>query len=101
VRDVADEATAFSHRDTQFDFNTGFAWTDPSEDAAHISAAREFAAVVEPYISGVYGNSSGESDPGVTGRAFDEATVQKLRRVKAAYDPENIFRHNVNIAPAE
>jgi len=101
IRDVADEATAFSHRDTRFDFNTGFAWTDPAEDEARITAAREYAAVVAPFVSGVYGNSSGESDSGVTSRVFDPATVQRLERVKAEYDPENVFRHNVNIAPAE
>jgi FAD/FMN-containing dehydrogenase/pimeloyl-ACP methyl ester carboxylesterase len=101
IRDVADEATAFSHRDTQFDFNTGFAWTDPADDEARVMAAREYAAVVAPYISGVYGNSPGESDSGVTSRVFDNSSVQKLRRVKAEYDPENLFRHNVNIAPAD
>ncbi|MEV1129749.1 alpha/beta fold hydrolase [Agromyces sp. NPDC049794] len=101
IRDIVDEATAFSHRDTQFDFNTGFAWTDPAEDEARITAAREHAAVVAPYVSGVYGNSSGESDSGVTSRVFDHPTIEKLRRVKAQYDPENLFRHNVNIPPAE
>jgi FAD/FMN-containing dehydrogenase len=99
IRDVADAATAFNHRDTQFDFNTGFAWTDPGEDEARITAAREFAAVVAPYVSGVYGNSAGESDPGVTARAFDDATFARLRQVKAAFDPDNVFRHNVNIVP--
>ena len=31
--------------------------------------------------------------------AFDEPTYLRLRRVKAAWDPQNLFRFNVNIRP--
>jgi FAD/FMN-containing dehydrogenase len=31
--------------------------------------------------------------------ACPAATLTKLRRVKAVYDPTNLFRNNVNITP--
>ena len=29
--------------------------------------------------------------------AFDDATLARLRAVKAAYDPQNLFRYNVSL----
>lgn len=38
------------------------------------------------------------ADPG---RAFDEPSLARLRRVKTAWDPGNMFRFNVNVPPHE
>ena len=32
--------------------------------------------------------------------AYPKATLDRLRRIKAKYDPENLFRRNQNILPA-
>jgi hypothetical protein len=34
ITDVGDQDTAFSHRDTLFEWGTGTSWTDPAEDQA-------------------------------------------------------------------
>jgi FAD/FMN-containing dehydrogenase len=97
---VADDATAFSHRGTQFDFNTGASWTDPRDDGQRIEAARRVAAAMAPFSRGVYSNTSGEVDTQTTQRAFAPPTAARLAQIKASYDPDNVFRHNTNIAPA-
>jgi FAD/FMN-containing dehydrogenase len=100
IADVPDEATAFSHRNTEFDFTTGAAWLDPSEDEARITAARAYAESMRPFTSGLYANSPGEEDASWVARAFSADKVARLRAIKAAYDPDNRFCHNANIRPA-
>jgi FAD/FMN-containing dehydrogenase len=101
IADVPDEATAFSHRNTKFDFTTGAAWLDPSEDQARITAARAYAESMRPFTSGVYANSPGEEDASWVARSFSADKVARLRAIKSAYDPDNRFCHNANVRPAD
>jgi hypothetical protein len=41
-----------------------------------------------------------DSDPERVKRAYEEADYERLREIKAAYDPSNLFRINHNIPPA-
>ncbi|GAA4249515.1 FAD-binding oxidoreductase [Dactylosporangium darangshiense] len=101
IADVAAEATAFAHRDTQFEYVTGMRWSDPAEDEPRMSAARTAAAALTPYATGVYVNMlSDEGEAGVR-RAYPEAQLARLTAVKDAYDPDNVFHLNHNIRPSE
>jgi len=99
IADVPDGDTAFSHRDTLFEFGTATSWTDPAEDHARMAAARRAAAALEPFSSGVYVNAL--SDEGAVGvrRAYPPAKLARLTAVKKAYDPGNVFHLNQNIRP--
>jgi FAD/FMN-containing dehydrogenase len=100
IADVRDADTAFSHRDTMFEFVTAARWSDPAEDADRTSAARRYAASLEPFASGVYVNSlTDEGNEGVR-RAYPPAKLARLVEVKDAWDPENVFHLNHNIAPS-
>jgi FAD/FMN-containing dehydrogenase len=33
--------------------------------------------------------------------AYPPATLARLREVKRRYDPDNLFRRNINVAPAD
>jgi FAD/FMN-containing dehydrogenase len=99
IADVADEATAFSHRHARFEYVAAVKWTDPDEDSLRMGAARQVAAKLEPFASGTYVNTL--SDEGASGvrRAYSDPKRARLTAVKDAYDPDNVFHLNHNIAP--
>jgi hypothetical protein len=59
-----------------------------------MSAARRYGAALEPFASGMYVNAM--SDEGASGvaRAYPPAKLARLSRLKAAYDPDHVFRLN-------
>ena len=57
---MPDEATAFSHRETAFEYVGAARWTDPAEDDDRIASARESAARLAPFASGAYVNVLGD-----------------------------------------
>jgi FAD/FMN-containing dehydrogenase len=99
IADVDDEATAFSHRGTRFEYVAAVKWSDPGEDSMRMGAARREAARLDPFAAGAYVNAlSDEGAPGVR-RAYSDAKRARLTAVKDAYDPDNVFHLNHNIAP--
>ena len=44
IAEVGDDETAFSRRDTAFEFVAAARWIDPAADERHMSAARRYAA---------------------------------------------------------
>ena len=61
ISEVSNEDSAFSHRDALVEFFGGSAWADAAEDAERMASARAFAAVMEPFASGVYVNALSET----------------------------------------
>lgn len=101
IADVDDHETAFSHRSTRFEYVAAARWSDPDEDVTRMTAARRSAAKLDPFAAGAYVNAlSDEGESGVR-RAYSDAKRARLTAVKDAYDPENIFHLNHNIAPSE
>jgi FAD/FMN-containing dehydrogenase len=100
IATVADEATAFSHRDALVEFVGVAGWTDPAEDEAWIAAARRYGAAVEPFSSGVYVNDLADEGQAGIRRAYSPAKLARLTAVKDRYDPDNVFHLNHNIRPS-
>ena len=99
---VPADATAFAHRDAEYDFAILGTWTDPAESARHIAWTREFADAMAPYRSGAYLLNFLDREEGEdTIRAAFGVNYPRLVAVKSQYDPANFFRVNQNIAPAE
>jgi FAD/FMN-containing dehydrogenase len=93
-------ATAFSARRPQWDIDAIGCWTDPAESATHIAWVRAVWARLEPHLLGsVYVNHITADDQPEKVRASFGENHARLRRIKAAYDPGNLFRVNSNIAP--
>jgi len=79
-------------------FAVGMAPTPEAERVIQDAADRVTASLV-PYRSGHYSNFT--EDQGSSGRFFCDEIWDRLRAVKAAYDPTNLFRANHPIPPAE
>lgn len=99
VARVAPGATAFGHRQARYVLNIVAGWTDRQDDVANVRWARDFWTAIAPDTDGAYVNFLGADDDGRLGAAYDAATISRLRAVKAAWDPDNVFRLNVNIPP--
>ena len=100
IADVPDAESAFSQRDARFECIVAARWTDAAEDEERIAAARRHAAALEPYASGVYVNALSDEGAAGVARAYRPDKLARLRALKAAFDPDNVFHLNQNIPPA-
>lgn len=100
IADVPDDETAFSRRDTAFEFVAASRWQDPAEDEQRISAARRYAGTMDRFASGAYVNVLGDDGEIGLRRAYPEEKLARLTAVKDAYDPGNVFHLNQNIRPS-
>jgi FAD/FMN-containing dehydrogenase len=100
---VGAEQTAFGDRSSEWMLSIDSSWLDPAGDVANIAYTRAFWDAVVPFSDGkTYFNFPGlleEGDAAV--RASYGANHARLARIKAAYDPDNRFRLNPNIRPAD
>src|SRR5215218_5988726 len=99
IAEVPDDNSAFSQRDAMFEFVASARWSDAAEDGERMSAARRYAASLEPFATGMYVNSMSDEGAAGVARAYSPAKLARLRALKAAYDPDNVFHLNQNIAP--
>ncbi|MET8200183.1 FAD-binding oxidoreductase [Micromonospora taraxaci] len=98
--------TAFPHRDVLFYSEPGAGWgtrgePDSGDALTPIAQAwiAEFSQALRPYVDGAYVNvpnvGMAEWETAYWGRNFD-----RLRRIKAKYDPHNVFQYEQSIPPA-
>ena len=95
---AADE-TAYPHRAALYAMNVHTRWQEPSQDAACLAWAREFFHAAAPHAAGgVYINFLNEDEVDRIADAYGP-NYQRLKQIKAKYDPDNLFRANQNIRP--
>lgn len=97
--------SAFAHRDALFYSEPGTGWGtrgEPDSDDALTTKAQtwiaEFSQALRPYVNGAYVNvpniGTAEWETAYWGHKFDG-----LRKIKAKYDPHNIFQYEQSIRP--
>jgi len=97
---VPADATAFAYRDA----NLAIAFLamyggGPEVTARYEAWASEATAAIVPANAGAYVNFLAKEGPDGLRAAYPPATLARLRKIKRAYDPGNLFRLNQNIAP--
>jgi FAD/FMN-containing dehydrogenase len=100
---VGAEETAFGDRGSEWMLSIDATWDDPAGDEANIAWTRAFWDDAHRFSrhGKTYFNFPGlleEGDAAV--RASYGANHARLVRIKAQYDPDNLFRLNQNIRPA-
>ena len=103
LADRPEDATAFGNRDAGWFFAAAACWPPERPDLAadRAWADRAWAAIRPHSTGGNYVNVQGADDDEARLRgAYRGGALERLARVKAAYDPGNLFRVNRNIAPS-
>ena len=93
------EATAFAHRQSRLMINAGAIY-DPStaERSDHEVWARGLLAELDDGDPGAYVGFLADEGEERVRAAYPGTTWERLGAAKAAYDPDNVFRLNQNIA---
>jgi FAD/FMN-containing dehydrogenase len=95
---VAPDATAVAQRDGQALLAVNALLpAEATED--QIAAAREAAAESMSFTTGRYSNFTPEFGDDVATEIYPPATLERLRAVKRAVDPRDVFRASHHIAP--
>ena len=96
------DATAFGRRDAPFLLGIESNWDEPHWSEANIAWARGlYDQVRSRFDAGVYLNFPGFVEEGQKLiRSAYGCNCDRLAAVKARYDPENLFRRSLHVAPA-
>lgn len=97
---VAPTATAFVGRDAHFIMNVHGRWSDPHDDERVRAWARQVFQDAAAYATGSgYVNFLTEDEAERVAASYG-ANYPRLQALKRRFDPGNLFRMNLNIAPA-
>jgi FAD/FMN-containing dehydrogenase len=94
------DATAFAHRKSKIMVNVAALYQNPEDKATYEAWAADFADALKQSDSGAYVNFLGDDGAARIRAAYPGRTWDRLREIKARYDPDNLFRLNQNIPPA-
>jgi FAD/FMN-containing dehydrogenase len=94
------DATAFAHRDRPMFANAVAMYVDPAEEETHTAWTEALAESLGKNGAGGYVGFMGEESEETLRAAYPNGAWERLRELKARYDPDNLFRLNHNIPPA-
>lgn len=96
------DSSAASGRDAAHAMNINAAWAAGGPSHPDIEWCREYFKAMEPHATGgVYVNFLHNDEGEARLRAAYGSRYDRLTRIKAKYDPDNIFQSNQNIKPAQ
>jgi AcrR family transcriptional regulator len=97
---VPDGATAFGHRGAKMMLNVAAMYKSPDERPEHKAWVSSLATALSDGTCAAYVGFLGDDGDQSVRRAYPPATLERLAEVKRRYDPDNLFRRNLNVHPA-
>jgi hypothetical protein len=97
VRHAPPGGSAFPHRDALFYCEPGAAWDDPALNSKALGWAADFWRALRPYGDGAYVNVPNAAASDWEREYFGNR--DRLRQVKATYDPLNVFCFEQSVPP--
>jgi FAD/FMN-containing dehydrogenase len=94
-------ATAYAHRKSRIMVNVAALYGEPGEGAEHAAWVTRFVEALRQGDSGAYVNFLADEGEERVRAAYPGSTWDRLREIKRRYDPDNLFRLNQNIPPAD
>jgi hypothetical protein len=94
IGNVADDASAFAHRSgTLYSIQYFTNWTTAGQAAAGVARIRALYAAMRPHVSGAAYVNYCDLDLPDYAQAYWGQNLARLRQIKSAVDPDNVFRH--------
>jgi FAD/FMN-containing dehydrogenase len=103
IAEVGDTETAYAGREANFLVTGEASWDDPALTEEAIRWARDFwETMAQHSTGGLYLNfpGFGEEKEALVQAGYG-ANYERLRELKAKYDPTNFFRMNLNVRPSD
>jgi hypothetical protein len=97
---ISSSATAYAHRKSPIMVNVAAFYEGQADKPVKERWVADFAKALNQGNDGAYVNFVADEGSDRVRAAYPGATWDRLRQVKRAYDPENLFRLNQNIPPA-
>jgi FAD/FMN-containing dehydrogenase len=97
---VPADATAYAHRASKIMVNVAAFYDGEADKPIREAWVAEFSAALNQGDAGAYVNFVGDEGEARVRAAYPGATWDRRARIKAKYDPDNLFRLNQNIPPA-
>jgi FAD/FMN-containing dehydrogenase len=98
---VPADATAFAHRRRRLMVNVAAVYASAEEDSVHRAWAEDAASALRHGDDTAYVNFLGDEGAERVRAAYPGGTWDRLAEVKRRFDPDNVFRLNQNVPPAE
>lgn len=100
VGDIDEDATPYSGRSAGYYCLMGMTWDDKTDDQQFIGWSRMAAGrMTEIAMRGNYVNEQAEAGKEIARESYGAGKYRRLAKLKARYDPTNLFRLNQNIEP--
>lgn len=95
------DATAFAHRGEKIMVNLAVFFEGHDDEALRTAWVTDFAAALKQGDARAYVNFLGDEGTDRVRAAYPAPTWDRLVAVKTKYDPQNLFRLNQNVPPAQ
>lgn len=95
---ISDDATAFAHRKSKIMTNVASFYNGPEDKQMRLDWVQDLAKKLNQGDNGAYIGFLGTEGQSRINDAYPEKTLQRLKEVKKRYDPNNVFKLNLNIS---